>query len=349
MPRHPAALVWLLCATTALTSTPAVAATGRPPGEPAGVAALLTELRELHQRTGAATEAFNETEERLAEQRAEVDRLTARLADTRSGLADARRTAGALAAAQYRHGGAADLPSVLRLLLTGDDPARALHDGTVARRAAAGQLAEISRLVEAESQAAALAGEATAALDEQRALVERQREQRDEAHRRLDELAGLLAGLSEEQLTELTALEEHTTAEAQREFLAAHAPTDEPPGSAAGQRALDWALDQLGKPYEIGAEGPDAFDPAGLAMRAWEHAGAIVPRTSARAWELLPRVPLDQLQPGDLVIYHEDTSHIALYAGDGSVVHPPAPGEPVSFTPLAVHPVEGAVRPTTGA
>ncbi|UED84200.1 C40 family peptidase [Streptomyces profundus] len=349
MRRGTVALAGLLFATTASVSGPAAAESGRPPGEPGDVGALLTELRALHQQTGAATEAFNETEERLVEQRAEVDRLTARLADTRSGLADARRTAGALAAAQYRHGGAADLPPVLRLLLTGDDPARALHDGTVARRAASAQLAEISRLTEAESQAAGLAGEATAALDEQRTLVERQRAQRDEAHRRLDEVAGLLAGLDEERLTELATLEERTTAEAQREFLAEHPPTDDRPGSAAGQRALDWALAQRGKPYEVGAEGPDAFDPAGLAMRAWEHAGATVPRTSARAWERLPRVPLDQLQPGDLVIYHDDASHIAVYAGEGSVVHPPAPGEPVAVTPLAVLPVQGAVRPTTRA
>ncbi|KAB8171037.1 glycoside hydrolase [Streptomyces sp. 3MP-14] len=354
MSRQSTALAALLLTATALTAGPASAA-DQPPGQPADPTALLTELRELYREAGAATEAYNEAGERLAEQRAEVERLTARLADTRGALAGARRTAGRLAAAEYRHGGAPELPPVLRLLLTDEEPARALHHTTVARRAAAGQLAEVRRLAEAERTASTLAGEAERAWEEERQLVEEERERRDDAHDRMNEVAGLLAGLTEEQLTGVTALEDRETAERQAEFLAAHEPAEEPAEQPAdepadaegspGERALRWALAQRGKPYEAGAEGPDAFDPAGLALRAWEHVGVTVPRTSARSWELLPRVPLDELRPGDLVIYHEDTSHTALYAGDGTVVHPPAPGRAVAVTPLAHAPVKGAVRP----
>lgn len=346
MPRQTTALAALLLAATALTAGPASAA-DRAPDQPVDAAALLTELRELYRESGAATEAYNEAGERLAEQRAEVERLTARLADTRGALAGARRTAGRLAAAEYRHGGAPELPPVLRLLLTGDEPARALHDTTVARRAAAERLAEIDRLADAERSADALAAEADEAWQEERRLANEQRERRDAAHERMDEVAGLLAGLSEEELTEVTALDERRTAAEQREFLAAHPPAEEPAtaGDGPGRRALEWALAQRGKPYEAGAEGPEAFDPAGLALRAWEQVGVTVPRTSARTWQLLPRVPLDQLRPGDLVIYHEDASHTALYAGDGTVVHPPGPGETVTVTPLAHAPVLGAVRP----
>ncbi|RMI39664.1 C40 family peptidase [Streptomyces triticirhizae] len=358
MPRQNTALAALLLAATALTAGPASAA-DQPSGQPADATALLTELRELYREAGAATEAYNEAGERLAEQRAELERLTARLADTRGALAGARRTAGRLAAAEYRHGGAPELPPVLRLLLTDEEPARALHHTTVARRAAAGHLAEVRRLAEAERTADTLANEAEQAWEEERRLVEEERARRDDAHDRMNEVAGLLAGLTEEQLTGVTALEERETAERQAEFLAAHEPAeepdDEPPdepddepddaGGAPGERAVRWALDQRGKPYEAGAEGPAAFDPAGLALRAWEHVGVTVPRTSARSWELLPRVPLDQLRPGDLVIYHEDASHTALYAGDGTVVHPPAPGREVTVTPLAHAPVKGAVRP----
>ncbi|SOD60743.1 Cell wall-associated hydrolase, NlpC family [Streptomyces zhaozhouensis] len=352
MPRGTVVSAALLVAATALATGPAAAAE-RPPGQPAEAAALLTELRELYHEAGAATEAYNETGERLAEQRAEVERLTARLADTRGELAGARRTAGRLAAAEYRTGGSPELPPVLRLLLTDEEPARALHDTTVARRAAAGQLAEVRRLAEAEHEADALAAEADEAWEEERRLAEEQRDRRDAAHERMNEVAGLLAGLSGEQRSELSAWEERETAAGQREFLAAHRPAedgDAPDGAAdsPGARALAWALDQRGKPYEAGAAGPDAFDPAGLALRAWEHVGVTVPRTSARSWQLLPRVPLEELRPGDLVIYHEDASHTALYAGDGTVVHPPAPGRDIAVTPLAHAPVKGAVRPEAG-
>ncbi|GAA3875109.1 NlpC/P60 family protein [Streptomyces sedi] len=350
MPRQTVVTAALLVAATALAAGPARAAE-QPPGQPAEATALLTELRELYREAGAATEAYNESGERLAEQRAEVERLTARLADTRGELAGARRTAGRLAAAEYRTGGSPELPPVLRLLLTDEEPARALHDTTVARRAAAGQLAEVRRLAEAEHEADALAAEADEAWEEERRLAGDQRDRRDAAHDRMNEVAGLLAGLSGEQRDELTALEERETAAEQREFLAAHQPAepDDRAGAAdaPGARALAWALDQRGKPYEAGAAGPESFDPAGLALRAWEHVGVTVPRTGARSWQLLPHVPLEELRPGDLVIYHEDASHTALYAGDGTVVHPPGPGRDVEVTPLAHAPIKGAVRPAT--
>ncbi|MDT0265659.1 NlpC/P60 family protein [Streptomyces sp. DSM 44915] len=372
MPRHTTALVALLLAATVVGGPSANATPREAADQPADPAALLTELRELARESGAATEAYNESAERLAAQRAEVARLDALLADARGTLSGARRTAGRLAAAEYRNGGGGELPPVLRLLLTGDEPARALHDTTVARRAAAGQLAEIQRLAEAERTTETLADEAQAAWDEERLLAERERERRDAAHHRMAEVAELLAGLTEEQRSGVTELATRETADAQREFLAAQRPADgsgaaaeggavsdavtdavtdgrtgDAAGDAAGRQALEWALAQRGKPHRPGAAGPDAFDPAGLALRAWEQAGATVPRTSARAWELLPRVPLDELRPGDLVVYHDDASHIALYAGDGTVVHPPAPGREVAVTPVAGRPILGAVRPRT--
>jgi cell wall-associated NlpC family hydrolase len=340
----------------------ALAAVGAPPAaaEPgdsvpaaaSGPQALLTELRTLYRETGTATEAYNEAEERLRAQAAEADELTRRLAATRTGLADAREVAGSIARAQYRAGGT-PLPGTLRLLL-GEDPTAALRERTVARRAAAAQSAEIERLIAGERRADALATAAREALDARQSLAEEQRRQRDEVHRRLDEVAGLLAGLTAEEAAELAGLERDRAAAAQRDLLAGGTLGDDPlgddakPPSAAGERALAWALDQRGKPYAWGAEGPASFDSSGLAHAAWAHAGRPVPRTSGRQWRELPRVPLDELRPGDLVVYFDDASHVALYAGDGQVVHAPHPGGEVSLAPVAVEPVLGAVRPDAG-
>ncbi|WP_234356828.1 NlpC/P60 family protein [Streptomyces sp. NBRC 110028] len=115
--------------------------------------------------------------------------------------------------------------------------------------------------------------------------------------------------------------------------------------ASAGQRALRWALNQIGKPYVWGAEGPNAFDCSGLTSQAWAHAGRTIPRTSQEQWRRLPRISLSQIRPGDLVIYNKGASHVAIYAGGGQVVQAPRPGTTVRLSPLASNPVQGVVRP----
>ncbi|GAA3359639.1 C40 family peptidase [Streptomyces antimycoticus] len=124
------------------------------------------------------------------------------------------------------------------------------------------------------------------------------------------------------------------------------------PGMAtaeAGKRALAYALNQIGKPYVWGAEGPNSFDCSGLTSSAWAYAGRLIPRTSQEQWRRLPRVPLNKLRPGDLVIYYKGASHVAMYAGNGQVVQAPRPGQRVKLSPLASNPLRGAVRPGPAA
>ena len=48
-------------------------------------------------------------------------------------------------------------------------------------------------------------------------------------------------------------------------------------------------------------------------------------------------IPLDQLQPGDLVFPAKggaDPGHVAIYIGDGNVVHAPTFGDVVKVAPL---------------
>ncbi|MEV6125494.1 NlpC/P60 family protein [Streptomyces violaceusniger] len=117
------------------------------------------------------------------------------------------------------------------------------------------------------------------------------------------------------------------------------------PTAEAGKRALAYALNQIGKPYVWGAEGPNSFDCSGLTSSAWAHAGRLIPRTSQEQWRQLPRVPLSKLRPGDLVIYYKGASHVAMYAGNGQVVQAPRTGQRVKLSPLASNPLHGAVRP----
>ncbi|NEA90340.1 C40 family peptidase [Streptomyces sp. SID14436] len=320
------------------------AAEGEDPGG-RSVAELLTDLQELYREAGKATETYNATEERLRKQRVETARLDRALARARLTLHDSRGAAGRLARQQYQS--SSDLSPYLRLLLA-RDPQRALEQRHVIGRMARERTETVGRLTAGEKRAAALARRARKALDDQQVLAARHRTQRDEVRRRLGEVEELLASLSAGRLAALAELERTRTAERQEEFLASGAlgapgPARTPTG--AGQRAVRYAVEQIGKPYEWGAEGPAAYDCSGLTSEAWAAAGTPVPRTSQEQWAELERVPLDRLRPGDLVVYFPEATHVALYLGDGMVVQAPRPGARVKVSPIAANPVLGAVRP----
>ncbi|MGW7200323.1 NlpC/P60 family protein [Streptomyces chryseus] len=354
-----------LAAATVLTALPAPAA-GAPPGAPAPlppspplpapapaaradatVAKLLTELQKLYQRAEEAGETYKATEESVKKQLGEVKKVTAGLSKARVALAESRSAAGRLAREQYQ--GRSGLSPYLRLLLA-KDPQHALALGHVLQRAADDRAATIARLERGERRADELATRERSALDKRQTLARKQKKQRDVVRARLAEVQTLLASLTDQQLADLARLEEQRTGAAQRGLLASGALGS--PGSAAtrapsrqGGRALEYAVRQIGKPYVWGAEGPGSFDCSGLTSQAWAHAGKDIPRTSQEQWRQLPKVPLRELRPGDLVIYFPKATHVAIYLGDGMVVQAPRPGARVKVSPIAANPLLGAVRP----
>jgi cell wall-associated NlpC family hydrolase len=204
----------------------------------------------------------------------------------------------------------------------------------------------VGRLVGNEKKSDTLARAARKALDTQLTLATGQKKARDEVHQRLTDVEKLLASLTPDQLTALATAEKTNTDKAQQELVTSGALGDdnrEP--SREGDRALRYAVQQVGKPYEWGAEGPKTYDCSGLTSEAWGHAGTPIPRTSQEQWAKLPRVPLNELRPGDLVIYFPEATHVALYLGAGQVVQAPRTGEKVQVSPIATYPILGAVRP----
>jgi cell wall-associated NlpC family hydrolase len=114
----------------------------------------------------------------------------------------------------------------------------------------------------------------------------------------------------------------------------------------AGARVLAFARGQLGKPYESGATGPQAYDCSGLTGAAWKAAGLTLPRTSQQQFTIGQKVGKADLQPGDLVFFYGDKpTHVALYVGDGQIIHAPRPGKTVEYSKLAYMPFSGARRP----
>ncbi|GHD40802.1 C40 family peptidase [Streptomyces galbus] len=307
------------------------------------VAELLTDLQKLYREAEQATEAYNATEERLRHKRAEVARLDGRLARARLALDDSRSEAGRLARRQYQAG--SDLSPYLRLLLA-HDPQHVLGQGHVIGQMARERAGTTARLAGAERRRDELARQARAALDAQLTLTERRKKERDDVRRRLGDVEEMVASLSARQLHEVAELERSGVDERQRELEDSGAlGEDDAKPTAEGERAVRNAVRQLGKPYQWGAEGPRSYDCSGLTSWAWDRAGTPIPRTSQEQWAKLPRVPLDALRPGDLVVYFPEATHVALYLGDGLVVQAPRPGARVKVSPLAANPVLGAVRP----
>ena len=103
---------------------------------------------------------------------------------------------------------------------------------------------------------------------------------------------------------------------------------------APSVQAVTAALSRQGLPYVWAAVGPDSFDCSGLMLWAWQQAGVVIPRDSA-SQSGLREIPLERLQPGDLVTFYSPVSHVGMYVGDGKVLHASMPGVPIKVVPLA--------------
>lgn len=113
------------------------------------------------------------------------------------------------------------------------------------------------------------------------------------------------------------------------------------PGGSAGKTTpltgtraavTDAARAQLGKPYQLGGNGPATFDCSGLSRWCIKAGtGKVIPRTAAQQQisTLGTNVPLSQVQPGDLIFYGFPAVHVAIYVGEGNVISAPRPGKKV--------------------
>ncbi|WP_051055539.1 MULTISPECIES: NlpC/P60 family protein [Kitasatospora] len=333
-----------------LLLTPAAPAAAEPaPPPPAGAEAALDRLAKDVDDARHATEAAQQEYTAAA---GELDRRRQAAADAarqaeqqRGRLADAQTEAARLVAEQYRNGG---LGTLARLFLA-DRPEEFLEGRQRAAsdsRSAAAVLRDLrearNRMVLSSEQAAQAERSAADAADgAQRAL--------DRAKETTARTEQLLATATAEQLGLLERREAALADSAAGQLLAAGPAGPGGGASEAGRKAIDFALAQRGKPYLWGGAGPDAFDCSGLTSQAWQAAGRPIPRTSQQQWAGLRHVALRDLRPGDLVIYHGDASHVALYLGGGTVVHAPHTGTVVKLAPVTMLPILGAVRPDPDA
>ncbi|ROT32419.1 C40 family peptidase [Micromonospora sp. HM5-17] len=108
-------------------------------------------------------------------------------------------------------------------------------------------------------------------------------------------------------------------------------------------KAVTFAYNAIGTPYVYGAEGPDGYDCSGLTKAAWRAAGKSLPHNAAQQWSVVVHISRSALKPGDLVFY-SGLGHVAIYVGDGKVIHAPRPGESVKLASVDMMPPYGYGR-----
>jgi cell wall-associated NlpC family hydrolase len=306
----------------------------------AQAARLADELEHADRRIGDAAERVNVA-------RIKADSLRAQVADAESKMREADARAGqvktelkAAAVSTYMHGGQPTAE-----ITNGGDPARA---GAYVR---------------------ALASNATDAIDEMRALKINMAQRRDELQKartaaeaalaavRADERAAEAADASmraalakvKGELAQLVAAEQSRRAsryksDASRRF--GNQTFGPIPGVSAGaSAAVNFARGQLGKPYHWGGAGPDSYDCSGLTMMAWRAGGVSLPHSSQAQYSGTTHIPLNAVQPGDLIFYYSDIHHVGIYVGGGQIIAATHTGDYVRQMSMYYAPPVGAGRP----
>ena len=104
---------------------------------------------------------------------------------------------------------------------------------------------------------------------------------------------------------------------------------------AIRQAVADRALRQEGDSYAAGGEGPNAFDCSGLTLFAWRWAGVELTHYSAGQYQQVRKIDESKAMPGDLVFYLTGGArHVAMYIGDGQIVHASDYGVGVIVSPV---------------
>ncbi|MCU1595484.1 MAG: hypothetical protein JWO12_2876 [Frankiales bacterium] len=362
-------LLGLVAATAAVTSVGFVAAPVAHADIAQQIRSSQAKLAQLNRQAEAAAERYDAGREVLATAQFNAAQAKAALVKESAALAGMRRQIGAVAASAYINGTAGP---TLRLM-AGNSPGLLLDQiGTLdhiskvqdrvlgalatarhreaavagdARRAASDAAAAFAALAASKAQVVSAAVQAQQVLK----ALEVTQQQLVAAARSAAERRAAVAAAAD------LAAQSHAAAAASASFIAQPvspepAPATAPPphhySGGAAQVAVSAARDQLGKPYEYGAAGPNSFDCSGLTMYAYSQAGISIPHHAADQYNQGRHVARSDLQPGDLVFF-DNLGHVGIYVGSGQFIHAPHSGTDVQYGSMAGYweqHYDGAVR-----
>jgi cell wall-associated NlpC family hydrolase len=341
-------------ATAALTSVALLSqsANAAPADDKPSLEEVEKKVDDLYRQAESATDKYNAAKEKTAKQRQRVDTLLDDVAQRTQKLNEAREELGSFAAAQYRTGASA--PDTSTFLLA-DSPQDYFDQTQLMSRMTSRQKGAVDDYVTEQSATMKKRQEATQSLE---TLTESQgdlKTAKATVQKKLADARALLSQLTAEEKARLAAIEKERQQEAARKAAelarqqaeeerarqeaavqqeqnssadtsTPSAPATDTSYATKAEKAIAFSRAQIGKPYVWGATGPGSYDCSGLTQAAWKAAGVDIPRVTYDQVNAGTTVSLSAAQPGDLVFFYDDVSHVGIYIGNGMMIHAPKPG-----------------------
>jgi cell wall-associated NlpC family hydrolase len=270
-------------------------------------------------------ENYNKVTEEVKATQANADALAAKMAPLQQTLDAAYASVGQIAVRAYKGGGVSPVA-----VLLSDGSTGGLLD----------QLSSLDHIAKAQNQEIAQYARTKSQYDEEKkkldALLNQQRTDQKNLADQKTKIEADLANLME------------LRRKAFGSATAAKPPPTAPPAnvgvSGGAAAAVKFAYGMIGVPYVYSGASRGGVDCSGLTMLAWQAGGRSLPHNAAMQFNSVTHISASQLQPGDLVFY-SGLGHVAIYVGNGSVIHAPQPGEYVKIANVNMMSPYGYGRP----
>jgi cell wall-associated NlpC family hydrolase len=276
------------------------------------------------------TEQFNAARDQLAAQQAKAEAAQKAFQDAQAALVQARQQVRGIARSAYT-GDSSSLAALLTSRSASDFVGKVSTLEQLGTRQTA-VLEQVQKVSDAAGQAEATAQKVVA---QARATFDSVKTQQDSLQAQVSKYQADYNRLSaQERQATMTAAQGGDQAASRGVDRSAPAigPVTAPSGAA--QIAVNTALAQRGKPYVWAAAGPGSFDCSGLTLYAYAAAGIRLPHNAEMQAGMGRPVSAGQLAPGDLIFYYSPIEHVAMYIGNGQVVHAPTFGDVVKIAPM---------------
>jgi len=291
---------------------------------PPGLQQLIAQAKQLSNQIDALSEQYDGLRIQLSQARAEAATAATTASRDARELSAGQAQVGRLAAESYMNG---SVDPTLQFI-TSSDPSVVVGRAAIMQQLDQQSGTQVSQLTAAKNAASRAK---RTALQQQKVV------------------SGLVAKMAAKRAT-IQAKVNTLNSAAYKQAMAVFSQTGKfpnvplPEGSSLGEQALRWALSVRGDPYVWGAAGPNEFDCSGLVMWAYAHVGIHLLHYTGDQWNEGEHISRSQLEPGDLVFFFADISHVGLYIGNGLMVDAPATGQNVQVQPVMWNVYVGAVR-----
>lgn len=271
------------------------------------------QLAQLNEKVDQLANQYNKAKEDWKAAKSRLNALNSSVTTERATFEQLHTRVAQLAAAEYKTGGEA---GAIPDLVSAKDPAAVLNQMSAFTKVTTNRAAELQQFLASAQRLErqkALAQQAAEQLAQQKSQVDKQQRQ---AHAAIQKQLRLIDKLGRNI--------DPGSSKANCSILA----------TGRAETALRYACAQLGKPYVFGGAGPNVFDCSGLTMMAYKQIGINLSHYVPNQWSASRRVSKAELQPGDLVFFH-DLGHEGMYVGNGKFIHAPHTGDVVKISSLS--------------